>query len=277
MNGPRENYRSVLKRELEKRVKKNSRYSLRAFARSLALDPRHLDGVLKGIKGLSSEKAMEVADRLGFAANAKSYFLESVRAEDSRGRKDRMSAQVQLESLFTTGILKKLEVEMEQVELVSDYIGIAVHEYVKSHPMVNLKQICQAFNEDKDRIEPALRCLQSLGLVRQLAGKYSAKDVNVFSSDEIPSPALRNGHRSLLRKAEKSLEENQIQERDFFSLLMNIDPKDLPEAKLSIRQFLNRFNHQFSKDQSHSEVMSLALQLIPLTQPIQPKKQGEQK
>ncbi len=57
--------RSFLRLEFERRLKRNPRYSLRAFARQIGLQPARLSYVLSGKHGLSRDAAALIASRLG--------------------------------------------------------------------------------------------------------------------------------------------------------------------------------------------------------------------
>jgi uncharacterized protein (TIGR02147 family) len=59
-------YREYLRDELGQRVQANPQYSLRAFARDIAIAPQVLSLVLNGKKNISSEVAIELAKKIKF-------------------------------------------------------------------------------------------------------------------------------------------------------------------------------------------------------------------
>src|SRR5690349_17881631 len=65
MNAP--TFRQFLMTEFLQRQARNRRYSLRAFARSLALSPSRLSDYVNGRGGLSAQRAIEAADRLSLS------------------------------------------------------------------------------------------------------------------------------------------------------------------------------------------------------------------
>ena len=71
-------YRAILVRELESRVKRNNRYSLRAFARSLQVDPSDLSRILGGKGRVSPKMAQRLVKELGLEPKDAQSFIESV-------------------------------------------------------------------------------------------------------------------------------------------------------------------------------------------------------
>ncbi len=78
-------YREFLRTELTRRCRKNPRYSLRAYAKGLAIDVAALSRVLAGKGALSLKSAERVVRVLGCTAQAKRLFLDSV-AKDLKRR-----------------------------------------------------------------------------------------------------------------------------------------------------------------------------------------------
>ncbi len=60
-----QDFRSFLQDELEKRCKKNPRFSLRAFARTLEVEPSALSKILHGKRALTPKMLMRMASHLG--------------------------------------------------------------------------------------------------------------------------------------------------------------------------------------------------------------------
>jgi len=77
-------YRILLNDELEKRRRRNPGYSLRAFARDLAVDAGNLSRILKRQAAISYRTANRLADRLRLSAPSRAAFLGSVLAEQSQ-------------------------------------------------------------------------------------------------------------------------------------------------------------------------------------------------
>lgn len=81
-----QNFRDILKAELEKRQLRNPRYSLRSFARDLGLSAPRLSDVLRGRYGLSRGVAESLAEKLKLPEEEAAYFCDLVEASHGRSR-----------------------------------------------------------------------------------------------------------------------------------------------------------------------------------------------
>lgn len=74
-------YRTIIQEELNFRIRTNSSYSLRAFARDIGINPSQLSDVLKNKIGISSKKALIVANKLGLNQREAILFKSLVEVE----------------------------------------------------------------------------------------------------------------------------------------------------------------------------------------------------
>lgn len=74
-------YRTYLKQELKRRKEKNSRYSLRAFAQTLAIDNGQLSKIISGKALLSVDLADAIAKKLKLIGSDRTNFLVSAAEE----------------------------------------------------------------------------------------------------------------------------------------------------------------------------------------------------
>lgn len=77
-------YRVFIKDELEKRIFRNSNYSMRAFARDLEIPVSKLSEMLNGKQRLSRSYAKKIAEKLKLSAAQEKVFLASVELDLSR-------------------------------------------------------------------------------------------------------------------------------------------------------------------------------------------------
>lgn len=87
-------YRSLLRAEFKRRLTRNRKYSLRAFARDLGLSSSRLSEVLSSKQGLSRQRAEGVGSKLGFLGDRLEWFCELVESEDGRSHFSREVANL---------------------------------------------------------------------------------------------------------------------------------------------------------------------------------------
>ena len=89
-------YRVQLQQEFDRRRKGNPYYSLRAFARDLAIAPSRLSEIFNHKQGLSRKVALRIADTLGFIGESRELFLDSVTSQHARSKSERQMAFMRL-------------------------------------------------------------------------------------------------------------------------------------------------------------------------------------
>lgn len=92
-------YRVVLRDEFESRKIRNPSYSLRAFARDLAVSPSRLSEAMSGARGLSVEMARKIIMKMDLPKDSARQFELSVEAVHARSPKQREIASQQLKRL----------------------------------------------------------------------------------------------------------------------------------------------------------------------------------
>ncbi len=93
-------YQDILKEHLSRRISMNPRYSLRAFANALGLEPSKLSEVLSGKKGLSTDRAEKVCEKLRLQGLDRDIFILSVLSQHSRIKKQRDESAKKLKELL---------------------------------------------------------------------------------------------------------------------------------------------------------------------------------
>ena len=86
-------YRKILRRELEQRINRNPRYSLRSFAKDLKVAPALMSDVLNEKRGLSRFSATRIANRIGLSSSETETFCDLVKSKHARSRLSKLEAQ----------------------------------------------------------------------------------------------------------------------------------------------------------------------------------------
>jgi uncharacterized protein (TIGR02147 family) len=243
-----EDYRLILKEELETRCAQNNRYSLRAFARDLNISPSRLCEVLKGKQGLSRKVALDMADTLGYHGSEKDRFCDLVESVHARSKKDRDAASERL---------KKYEVDSDVLRLkndtfktISDWHHLAILEMIPL-PFFenNPKWIARKLGISEVEVQLAVDRLIRLGLIKMEDGTLSILEGVGFITGDVPSDSIKKFHSQILKRAEKALYLQSIDKREYGTYMLSIDKSKINEAKQAIREF----QHKFCKDMDEVE------------------------
>jgi predicted transcriptional regulator len=236
-----------LNSEFKRRTKKNSRYSLRAFAKSLQMDASTLSAILNNKRKLSIKQASRILDRQNITQDKKLHFLLS-----------------ELRN-FDWSDIKFKELTASQIKDLCDWEYYTVLSLLETTvDFETSEQIAKKINISKRRTEEVLYRLIEMGLVAYENKKFISKTESLSTSHDIPSDDLKRGHRQLLEKAMASLELDSVLDRDITGITMAISKDRLLEAKLLIRDFRRQLS-QFLESGTKECVYRLNIQLFPLT------------
>lgn len=250
------NYRHFLQGELVRRISTNSRYSQRAFAKSLELSPGELSEIMSGKRKLTLKKAMKVARNLGLNSHETRHLVQLVENE-----------VLEADTTFTREDQEvgKRNLEMDIFNIVSEWYCFAILNLSECEGFIwSTTWIGRKLGISPLQVKVALERMMRVGLIEETKNGLKACDDFVFSPDGIPSQAIRNYHRAILQKASESLDTQKVEEREVTGLGFAMDPKHLPAIKKEIQEFRDMIAGKYSKGEK-SMVYQLELSLFKLS------------
>jgi uncharacterized protein (TIGR02147 family) len=118
----------------------------------------------------------------------------------------------------------------------------------------------------------ALQTLLSLGLlVRNDKGRILQGDALVSTGPEARSLHVASYHRTMLERAEQSIDDVPAPERDISSLTLCVGVDGLSRLKSRIQRFRRELLELSSEDEDPKQVVQVNLQLFPLSRLEEPK------
>lgn len=248
--------------ELSERVERNPRYSLRAFAKALSINPAELSQVLRKQRKISLNSALKVSKALGFSPAETKHFLLLLQKEKSQ------SLGLPLEFWNDSGgPAEKTSLETAEFEKIGDWYHFAIINLLDTKGFRwNAQHISRRLGISATEAQLAMRNLERTGLVHLgRSGNSSSAKANWEVSSHIPSAAIRKYHRQILEKAAHSLENVPLDEREFQGIGLVIRKSDLRRLKAEIDRFTDVVRSRFHKPKE-DHVYQLEVALFPLTQ-----------
>ncbi len=256
-----QNYRDWLKREFEARCARNTRYSLRAFARDLGVEASRLSHVMKGHYGLSRPAAEKLSLKAGWSEGERSFFCDLVEKEHARSDLQRELAGNRLKK----PALNYSSLKDDSFRVIADWYHFAILELTRTEDFKSdPKWIARELEITTTECEGAIRRLVNLGLLKRSGKKLISSGENFANSAGTSSEAIRRFNSQFLSRALLSLNRTPVEKRDFSTLTLAVSDEDLPDAKKMLNQFLDEFDARFSKTQRKTQVYGLGLQFFPL-------------
>ncbi len=266
---PQIDYRRWLMTGFSARRRRNSAYSLRAFARDLGTTATTLSEVLNRKRGLSDVLATRFAKGLGLSDSEATLFRALVKAEHARGRAERAQAQKEIVAWQEGGGAlvggEYREMTSDFFDVVADWQHFAALELFETKGFSGeATEVAARLNLSEVEARATLARLEKVGLLERVGERLRPSEDFTASTSGIPSEAIRRNHRQILGKALDALETQSVEERDFGQITLAIDPADLPKAKELLKKFRRELGETLGLGPQKSRVYCLAMQLFAL-------------
>jgi len=247
------NSKEWLESYLSKKIEKNPRYSLRAFAARVEINPSVLSRVLTGKRELTFKMAVRIADALALDPIERSQLLSSTLKNRPK------------EELTKTKEVKDLTVDCFMA--MSDWYHYAICQllYVEEFKEDN-KWIAKTLGVSELEVKLAINRLIKLEILdRDEKGNLFRTSGHFQTTTDVASAGLRKFQKQILERAIESLEDDPILERDITSMTMAINVDKISEAKQKIKQFRQEMA-DFLEVGERTRVYNLGVHLVPLSQ-----------
>lgn len=241
-----------LEQRLALKIKTNSQFSLRAFARLVDVSPAVLSRVLSGKRKLTFKLAVRIADALVLDPQERSElysFFSSHKGEDD------------------------LQTDVAGIELTIDCFNAMKEWY---HYGITQLLLMEGFSEDPKWIARMLsiseieakmaidRLLRLEILDRDKNGKLFKTSFHLTTTTEVASAGIRHFQKQILEKSIYSLEHDDISTKDITSVTIAINENKISEAKKEIAKFRKKMA-EFLTEGEKTRVYNLGIHLIPLS------------
>jgi uncharacterized protein (TIGR02147 family) len=229
---------------------KNPAYSLRSFAKRLAVSPSALSEILNGKRRVSAKLANRLADKLALPPEQRQELLAQLQP----------GATAKPSPSF-------VELDVDQFAVMSEWYHFAILSLMETKDFVSDSAwIAARLNIKVRDAAGAVERLIRLGMVKKgRGGKLALTQARFSTSDGVRNLSLQRYHAANLLLAQASLETDPVAERDFCATTMAIDPARLPEAKKMIRDFQDKMMDFLEAPGKQTEVYNLCMQLFPLS------------
>ena len=241
-------FQSFLQTELVARCERHPRYSLRAFAKSLAVEPSHLSRLLNGKRAVTAP----LIDRLAVPLELSPDQVEQFKIA-------RFSPPARTRSLTP--------LSLDSFHLIADWYHFAILELTR----------VQGFRPDPRWIASRLgisvfearvamdRLVRLQLLLRLPSGKWQVTE-NTTPNHAVSDAALRKLQRQVLEMAIRALENTPIECRDQTTMTMAISRSRVKEAKARIQRFRRDLSDFLEAGAAKDAVYQLSVSLFPVTQ-----------
>jgi uncharacterized protein (TIGR02147 family) len=252
---PATSFRLLLQAELARRCAGNPHYSLRAFAKYLALDHATLSQLLRGKRRLTTRMIVKLGARLGLDEEGLAAYCSY---EESAGAPRSQSANLR----------EIQQMAHDTAALISDWYHYAILELTRLQAFrPDSRWIARVLGLTPDEVNIAVSRLTRLGLLEMVSGERwvdKSGDTTVSLADftQVSIQRLASQVRGLLL--------NALQAGVAATCVHNSTTLALPRARLpAVRERIARFQEELTEllnqDAARDDVFHLEISLFPLT------------
>jgi uncharacterized protein (TIGR02147 family) len=257
------NYREILQASWKDRQKINPRFSMRAFAKKLEIEPSTLSQILRGKRDLPAADAQRVLSRLNLSPDMQKDFLDSMDPSNLEFRHYR--------AYLNTLSLDEQKDHITQQIFSDSWYGAMLALIDTKGFVPDTAWMARRLGISRVKATQIFTDLQVVGLVEKVGDRYEKRDVKLKTTDEISSDSLRRAHLEEMGLAAEALASVEMELRDFVSITLAADSKQIKKAKVLIRSFLKQMDQLLETDKS-DEVYQMNVQFFPLSKPIDQEK-----
>ena len=255
-------YKDILRSELITRIGRNSKYSLRAFARDLGLRPSHLSQILNDKKGVSQALASQIGLKLNLPNNELQYFLDSVESIHGRHEVVRQNAMMRVHRFLNDE--KCFSISLDHFSIISDWYHFALLELLKLDSYSRApKDMARALGITEEVVMEAISRLRRVGLLESGDDLLPNSKYHGISS-EVPAAAIQAYHAQILNIATAAIKKQSVTKRDFSAITVAIDKAKIPEVKAKIRKFQEDMGQYLESSDGKDSVYCLSVQFFDL-------------
>lgn len=248
---------------------------MRAYARDLHISPSRLSEVMNSRSGgLSLRNAEEVAKRLGLSSHETRFFTALIQKERATDPQSKAEATKFIESVHLDKMRHQLH--LDQFEMVSTWYYFALLELL-GMPGVSQTQVALAerLGISKANVKSALARLVRLGFLEKNGRGYTVIKERTSVASEIPSHAIRNYHLGVMEKAASALLSQDIDAREFGTLIFSGSAAKIPAMKEQLRKFFTQFARVSRGEEDSDTVFCLGAQLFQMDADVTKKTDKE--
>lgn len=232
-------FRILLQNEFSRRCQSNPRYSVRAFARDVELDPSSISQILSGSRRVSEKMRLKIANKIGLDLKKRDH-----KATDE----------------------KYLLLSLDTIAAISDWHHFAILDLTLLPGFKSeIPWIAKKLNISLTETRTSIDRLKRLGLLVEKSGKLCKSKSHFSNYDKgVTSQAHKEYQRQIITKALQAVDMCAQERKDITSITIAADSSKLPEVREKIKQF-RREMCDFLETGTRDSVYHLAVQLYPVT------------
>lgn len=254
--------KQVLRQILLDKIKANSAYSARAFARDIGVSSAYVTMVLNGKKKINLERAMGISRALKLDEHRTMQLVGAVLKENG--------LSLEYKSLRDKKMLTDLS--EEQFAVIADWYHFAILDLTTTKNFhSNISWISKRLGLKTIEVEHALDRLVKVGLLIKTKNGFKKTQANIDLPTKTSVAAVREHQKQMIDRAKMQLEkidQKSFENRMICSATFAANISRLEEARKMVLDFQHELSQFLSAGEDCTEVFQLNTQLFSHTKDI---------
>jgi uncharacterized protein (TIGR02147 family) len=246
------NFLHYLHNELESRCQQNKMYSLRAFAKSLDVEPSFLSKLLNQKRPLTKNSIYRFGTRLGLSPEGIKPFIDALYEE---------------RQLIKAEKNKDLQgISEDEFRAISQWYHFAILELTKCDDFVSeIGSMASKLGINYGECLAGVNRLKRLGMLLEKKGTLVCNDNYTTTNNLFTNEAFKTMQRQICDQAKMAIDEIAFEERLQSSMTMAIDVDQLEKAQKMIKKFRRELTKILETDSKRDKVYQLSISLFPVS------------
>lgn len=255
----------ILTREFTRRVGKNGRYSMRAYANFLGLHPSALSRVLTGKWDLTTSSGIRIAKKLLLPIEERRRFMRSVLEARTKKELKRIGQLIEAPDLRPTP--KKISEELYAKVARLESLALLQLTFAKDF-RPDIDWIAEALDMNPSDVKELVATLLKSGLLKKVGDTFVNAEAHMTAVESVSTNESRKKLQiEILTAAVKAIEDVPFDERLNYGMTMTIDPSKLPLVREKVMAFIETLSDDLECD-DRCRVYQLGVSLFPLSRSL---------
>ena len=266
------NYREFLKDHYEEQKSKKTGFTYARFSIQAGIQsPNYYKLVMDGQKNLTASNLVRFSLALDFADAEKDFFEALVNFNQASNPTERAYFFDRVKRLREqrSGVLSKRVLEEFEFEAMSSWTAHAVMILTnlanfRESPRWISKKLFGLVSESE--IVPILAKLEAVGLLqRDKSGRLRQTHKRVKTRAKLQRQSAKTFYEGLFARAAKALHVGTPEEREFGAYMVGLSPKQMPELRQKVREFMNDLNEWALENKDPDQIYAFVFGGFPLS------------
>jgi len=245
---------SLLRERLRAAMRRNSRFSLRSFAKQLGIDHSTLSQVLRSKRTLSARALEAIGKRMGLSEEAIRTYAQSLRKKPN--------------SKSAPQDIRSFHFDLDTFQLLSVWYHSAILELIQVQGFkTDSRWIAKTLGIAEEDVNVALQRLLRLGLL-EMSGRDRWIDKSgdaEFHSAALTEVACNQMNQEIHELAVHAIQRVASQHRAHRQMVLALNSTKLPRLKVLADEFMKEIRSLASESDTKDDVYQVEISLFPVT------------